>query len=344
MNNSKRNIHNSGPLGMLVNSGQIRKVDTIDSPNDTLALAKDSLAEMDDVSKTHNTRRKAKASRSYFRTQSGIEFSENELVYLEPRECEPWQYANRLDTEMGDIAELMVSIKENNQLQPAMVRPHPKPHDGIKYEIIFGRRRHAACLELGIPFMAIKKDLANIQDAIASQDAENKYRKDVSNYSNAIFYKKLLADGIFASEKDLAQKLSLATSSLNDIMAFAKIPPDIVQRIPNIHQLSTAMALKIVSLVAKSTAYHQIVLALASSIGETITSPVKLEEACSRQATAHSPRGLTNAKVIKSADNKKLFTLRLNHRGMPCITIEKNYSVNIDYQEFCDYLKVYLER
>src|SRR6185437_16924386 len=126
MDNSKRNVHNSGPLGMLVKTGQIKKIDLTEEPNQgTLQhVGLDGL----------------KSSGSYFKTQSGIQFNENELVFLDPNECEPWEYANRSADEMGDIDELIKSIRENSQLQPVLIRTHPSPHDGIKFQIIFGRR------------------------------------------------------------------------------------------------------------------------------------------------------------------------------------------------------------
>ncbi len=182
MDNSKKNIHNSGPLGMLVKSGQVKKIEDTSAP---VALVK----ELPTNSQ--------KTGSFYFKTQSGIEFAENELMYVDPNKCEPWKYANRQEDELGNMDELVESLRNNKQLQPALIRNHPNPHDGINYEIVFGRRRHIACLKLGMPFWAIRKDIPNIQDAIALQDAENKLRNDVSNFSNAKLYKKLLLDGIF---------------------------------------------------------------------------------------------------------------------------------------------------
>lgn len=93
MNNSKRNVHTSGPLGMLVRSGQVKKVDVEDSPSI--------------LDKASASSASPRASGSYFKTQSGLVFNEQELIYIDPKECEPWQYANRHDDEMGDMEELI---------------------------------------------------------------------------------------------------------------------------------------------------------------------------------------------------------------------------------------------
>ena len=99
MDNSKRNIHNSGPLGMLMKTGQIKKIQPIEEQNDLIQQVI------------------PRSAGSYFKTQSGIEFSEQELIYVNPEECEPWKYANRQESELGDIEGLIDSIKANKQLQ-----------------------------------------------------------------------------------------------------------------------------------------------------------------------------------------------------------------------------------
>ncbi|MCW5590083.1 MAG: ParB/RepB/Spo0J family partition protein [Legionellales bacterium] len=330
MDNSKRNIHSSGPLGMLMKSGQVKK---IENTSEQAVMEKE-------VSAPHKT------GASYFKTQSGIEFSEQELVYVDPKECEPWQYANRQDEELGDIAELIESIKANKQLQPALIRNHPTPHDGIKYEVIFGRRRHLACLKLGIPFLAIRKAIPNVQDAIASQDAENKLRNDVSNYSNAILYKRLLSDGVFKTEKELAEKLRLSASTLNDLMAYAKIPADIVKKIPNIHTLSKQIVVKIVQLLNKSKDNHQKIMAIADQLGTTITSHAKLEQIFNKKSTKAKKHTKTmmSAKTYSTATGKKLFTFKSDNRGLPSIVINKEVIEWINLDEICDHLSNYLEK
>lgn len=327
MNNTKRNVHNAGPLGVLVRSGQVKKIEEDEKKNDNV-LESDQKGGL------------------YFKTKTGIVFNEQELIYIDPKECEPWEYANRLSNEMGDMDELIQSIKENKQLQPALVRAHPKPHDAIRYEIIFGRRRHEACLKLGIPFLVIRKQSLDIQQAIASQDAENKLRKGVSNYSNAILYKRLLNDGVFKTEKELAAKLGMAISSLNELMTYSKIPSDIVQVIPDIHNLSISLAIKINSLVNKSKKFHDSILCIAPQIGKTITSPVKLEMAIENlQHHSNSPAKQPNiSKIIKSLDGRSLFTYKYNHKGVPCIVLDKNLATHIDANDLCDYVKNYLAK
>lgn len=329
MDNSKRNIHSSGPLGMLIKSGQIKKVedkDQIESSTIEQALS---------INKTAGL---------YFKTQTGIEFSEDELIYVDPTECEPWMYANRHENEFGDIDELVESLKTSKQLQPALIRNHPTPHDKIKYEIIFGRRRHVACLRLGIPFLAIRKHLPNIQDAIASQDAENKFRNNVSNFSNAKLYQRLLSDGIFKTEKELAEKLRLSPSTLNDLMAYAKIPDDVVSKIPNIHTLSKQIAVKLVQLIGKSEENHTRVLEIAGKLGASITSQVKLEQLFNKNSLKLSEPKATTSKTYNSNSGDKLFVFKADGRGLPSIVLNKDIIKHINLDDMCNYFSAYIEK
>jgi len=323
---TNRNVHVSGALGRLLSKGQITKIDS-EQPSPVGV----------DIKAPNKTKG------NYFKTTSGIEFKENELLYVQADECEPWEYANRQESEMSDIQELEKSIRENQQLQPGLIRPHPQPYGKIKYQIIFGRRRHKVCSNLGIPFLAIKKDITDVRDAIATQDAENKSRKDVSHYSNSILYKKLIEDRVFLNEKDLANKLGMSTSSLNDLMAFTKIPEGIIAKLPNIHELSIAMALKIVQISSNFPDKLPQLIDLASFIGNTITSPAKLEAALKAKDKKLDKSALTAPKIFNSMSGKKLFTLKTDSKGTACIVFDKKILGQVKLNDICEMLKNALE-
>jgi len=328
MDNSKRNVHNSGPLGMLVKTGQIKKIDSTE--------------ESTYVNLQHVGLEGMKSPGSYFKTQSGISFNENDLVFLDPKECEPWEYANRSEDEMGDIDELINSIRENSQLQPALVRSHPSPHEGIKYQIIFGRRRHLACLKLGLKLLVIKKDSLSLQEAIACQDAENKYRKDISNYSNAILYKKLLITKAFKTEKELAEKLRISPSSLNELMTYTKLPQEIIRNISNIHTLSVYMAAKIVRLLAEDKSLLSKIIAISPEIGKTINTPSKLESILKKNE--ESKVDVTRrTKIVYDENHNKIFTFKIDHKGAPSIVFHKELIDVLDFDVLCDQLKTTVE-
>lgn len=330
MDNSKKSVHSSGALGVLLKSGQIKKIDETDQA----------------VTERERPTFAPSLGLSQYKTQSGLEFSEQELMYVDPKECEPWKYANRHEDELGDIDELVESIRTSKQLQPGLVRKHPSPHDGIQYEIIFGRRRHIACLKLGIPFLVILKDLPNVQDAIAAQDAENKLRNDVSNYSNAVLYSRLISDGIFKNEKELADKLRISSSTFNDLMAFSKIPQNIAKKIPNIHNLSKLLAVKIIQLLNKDKENYVKLEDVASQIGVTLNSQGKLERAIESSTVKAKFSGDHEiaSKTYKGKNGHKLFTFKADGRGLPIIVFDKAISNRIDHEKLCNHLLNYIER
>lgn len=328
MDNSKKNVHNSGPLGMLVKTGQIKKVDLDEEPSSgTLQhIGLDAL----------------KTSGTYFKTQSGIQFAENELVFVDPKECEPWEYANRSADEMGEMDDLIQSIKDHTQLQPALVRQHPAPHDGIKYQIIFGRRRHVACLQLGVPFLVIRKNTLTITAAIACQHAENKFRKNVSNYSNALLYKKLMDDAAFKTEKELAKNLNISTSTLNDLLSYAKIPAAVIKNIPDIHTLPVYMALKIVRLLAENNQLLEPIIQISPAIGKTINTPAKLEMVLKLKINTHHDV-LCETKTIQDRQGKRVFIFKIDHKGTPSIIFQKELLNRVDFDSLCDHLRHYID-
>ncbi len=330
MEKNQRKIHLSGPLGKLLEQGEIRKVEPKKNIN------------AHEGAETYDEKQRKRL----FKTKSGIEFQSNELIYVDPKECIPWQYANRQKFEYSNIEELIVSIKENGQLQPALVRKSCTKEGNIKYEVIFGCRRYFACMNLGIPFLVILKEIKNTKEAIVAQDAENKYRKNISYYSNSLLYQRLLNDKVFSSEKELAGKLHISTSNLNEVMIFTKIPEDIAKLIPNMHLLSKNFAACIIELSKKSKKHHRYLLTLASEVGQTISSPNKLRKKIELLAgNDKEPIGKKRNKQYCSAKNGgRLFTFKYDHRGAASIVFSKKLICNeTKFETLCTVVKKILD-
>src|SRR3954452_21317405 len=62
--------------------------------------------------------------------------------------------ANQPRSTMGDLDELVASIREKGVLEPILVRPRPEAEDegpaGVLYRIISGERRYRAAQEAGL--------------------------------------------------------------------------------------------------------------------------------------------------------------------------------------------------
>mgnify|MGYP006078963305 CR=1 FL=1 len=322
MDNKKRSVHNSGPLGMLMSSGQIQEVnDEINSNLTTPSCKTDIL------------------KNKYILKGVDIEFSNNELMYINPNECEPWEYANRHSSEMGDIEGLMESIKINDQLQPGLIRDHSNPHGEIKYEVIFGRRRHQACLKLDKPFLVIKKNNLDLAQALAFQNSENKFRNDVSPYSDSIVYKKMLENGVFKNQVELAENLQLTKQSISDILSFTRIPQELMSLIESPYKLSVRMAVTISKLIDSDKSNLSKLLKNAHKIGNSITSSLALEKLCSPNLNVSF-----KAESIKSDDGEKLFSVAYRKNGSASVVFEPKISQFIDRDDICNLLKNYIKQ
>lgn len=124
-------------------------------------------------------------------------------------------------TELGDIEELMASIKEKGILQAIIVREK----DG-RYEIIAGERRWVAGKNIGL------KDVPCIEMNVSDNEAmeialiENLQRKDLDVFEEADGLNALV-DMYGYSHKQIAEKIGKARSTITEIISISKIPKEI---------------------------------------------------------------------------------------------------------------------
>jgi len=124
-------------------------------------------------------------------------------------------------TEIGDIEELMASIKEKGILQPIIIR---KKDD--RYEIIAGERRCFAAKSVGL------KDVPCIEMNVSDNEAmelaliENLQRKDLDVFEEADGLN-ALADMYGYSHKQISEKIGKARSTITEIIGISKIPKEI---------------------------------------------------------------------------------------------------------------------
>lgn len=128
---------------------------------------------------------------------------------------------NQARTELGDIEELMASIKEKGILQPIIVR-----EKNGRYEIIAGERRCIAAKNVGL------KDIPCIEMNVSDNEAmeialiENLQRKDLDVFEEADGLN-ALADMYGYSHKQISEKIGKARSTITEIISISKIPKGI---------------------------------------------------------------------------------------------------------------------
>lgn len=268
------------------------------------------------------------------------------LIEISPATCKPWDYSDRLDVELGNIEELANSIQKAGQQEPILVRPIKNSHlladPSIKYEIIFGNRRWRACKLIGKNLLAIVRNLED-QDAAQAQKEENENRQDISDYSRAIHYKRLIDSQVFANESQLASKLNIPRNRFNDLMSFNRIPKSLLDAIPNVHTLSQRLAIKLASL-AKNVENLEILLQLAPKIGGNKLTSTTIEKAIQEMKEGNAVSLAKKSTPVIGKGGAEIFTVREDSNGAPCIVLHKvsRQAINIDELKFI--IKNYIDK
>jgi len=147
---------------------------------------------------------------------------------IDPKRVRASKWANRHEESFNnsDFQSLKAEIETaGGNVQPIKVRP-VKDDPGC-YELIFGHRRHRACLELGIEVLALVEDL-NDADLFCQMDRENRERSALRPWETGTTYARALDEGLFASARKLAEAVSIDLSQLGKALALARLPADIV--------------------------------------------------------------------------------------------------------------------
>lgn len=136
-----------------------------------------------------------------------------------------WANRHELSFQTKEFAQLKGEIESaGGNIQPIKVRP---TIDG-KFEIVFGHRRHRACLELGIPVLATVDDVDDVK-LFCDMDRENRERQALRPYETGVMYARALDEGLFPSARKLAEAASVDLSQLGKALALARLPKEILE-------------------------------------------------------------------------------------------------------------------
>lgn len=124
-------------------------------------------------------------------------------------------------SELGNMKELMASIKSKGILEPILV----KPKEG-RYEIIAGERRYIASKRIGLKELpCIEMDVED-NEAMELTLIENLQRKDLAVFEEADGLKSL-AENYGYSHSKISEKIGKARSTITEIIKVSKIPKEI---------------------------------------------------------------------------------------------------------------------
>jgi len=154
----------------------------------------------------------------------------NPEIKIDPKEIRQSEWSNRHEDSFksAEFAALKDEIKSaGKNAQAIKVRPIKDPQDGFKYEVVFGHRRHRACLELGLDVIAVIDDLDD-KALFIEMDRENRQRADLRPYEQGVMYARAMDRGMFPSIRKLADDAGADSTNASRVISLARWPATVL--------------------------------------------------------------------------------------------------------------------
>ncbi len=126
---------------------------------------------------------------------------------------------------MGDLEELVASIRDKGVLEPILVRPLETPHhDGPTHRIISGERRYHAADEAGLIEVPVIEMEVGEEEALEIALIENLQRKDLTPFEEAEGYQGLAERHGYTHEQ-IADAVGRSRSVVTETLSLLRMPP-----------------------------------------------------------------------------------------------------------------------
>jgi ParB family chromosome partitioning protein len=122
---------------------------------------------------------------------------------------------------VGDLSELVASVREKGVLEPILVRP-----SGSRFEIIAGERRYRAAMEVGLAEMPCVVREADDAEMMEIALVENLQRKDLNAFEEADGLK-VLAESYGYTHEKMAQKLGKSRTTVTEVLSLTNMPAEV---------------------------------------------------------------------------------------------------------------------
>lgn len=159
------------------------------------------------------------------------------VVALDPDLVEHSRFANRIaeSFDTPEFREFKAEISAaGGNVQPIKVVPIPGT-DPQRYSIVYGHRRHRACLELGIKVNAIVENLSE-RGQFIEMERENRGRRDLSAYEQGLWYLRACSPvipaekgtqpgwALFGNMSEMAEALGVDKGNVSKACQIAELP------------------------------------------------------------------------------------------------------------------------
>ncbi len=223
--------------------------------------------------------------------------------------------------DLGELQELMESIKEIGLLEPIIVRPK----EG-NFEIIAGERRYRAALMAGVKELpCVEHDIPD-NEALELSIIENIQRKDLSVFEEAQSLKSL-ADVYGYTHQEIAQKVCKSRVTVTELVRLTDMPSEIIARCQGLKINSKTFLLELAKLedeklMKKTLDEYEIGSFSRDAIKEQRKGIVK-EKKLQKKS---EKKGQRNIKFKITSDDKR-------------IKIGFNFKKEVSKEELVDYLQ-----
>jgi ParB family chromosome partitioning protein len=155
--------------------------------------------------------------------------SKEQIVEIPVNDLIQNPYQPRIVMTDEKINELADSIKDNGLIQPITV-----VQEDDKYIIIYGHRRTAAHLRLGLEkIKAIVLDKVEHAQLAILPLVENLQRESMDPIETAISMKRIINEKIVRNQNELAEKVGLTKSWISKMMSVLKLPNELLDVVRN---------------------------------------------------------------------------------------------------------------
>lgn len=260
-------------------------------------------------------------SASFFQAAAGkrrqvVEYS------VDPRRCRMWRYHNRLQDYITreNTSELIESIRINGQRQAALAR-ELKDDPDYDYELVYGARRRFACAELGIE-LRVRVTRMSDRLALAEMDAENRPRKDISDYERALDYRRWLDDGLYPNQSELGVAIGVSKSWLSRVLRLADMPAQVVNAFASPLDLRIEYGYELAKLLEDADRRKRIIAEAKRLSGKNL----EAQQVFRRLAAVAKERQKESRGVIETISNEQgmpLFKVARDRNGLLQFRFEK---------------------
>ncbi len=295
----KKDVHMTGALAALLNSGDVKSVKNSGIFTNELQL--------NPTSVDLNT------------SLTGLTSAVLSIHEIDPTRIDRWKHKDRPANELGDINELAETFRSVGKQQPCIVRASKKSPG--RFELIIGERRWRAAEVAGLKLKVVMQDLSD-KDAALIQAIENQQRSDLSEFAKGMSYADKIDAGIL-EQKDLTEILGISRQQVSRLLSYKKIPKPLFDAIGDFRLVSARTAEELNRLAVKSDSHLQCLIDLAPKIRTGNFGHKMINKEVNKALSSDDMVLQTNQKVL-SPDGRHIFTWRLDNNAIPSIHFPKD--------------------